>query len=111
MNIVWLNGNFAGHYKRSTAVGFALSVGNTSGVVVGQIFTAKTAPRYLYGIKVVLGFTAVAMVLIMAQTACLHWVNKKRKARVAARDPSVLTGADNAKKKVTDFDDDFVYTL
>ena len=50
--IVWLNSNFAGHFKRATALGVVFSVGNSSGLVVGQIFTAPSAPRYLNGSRI-----------------------------------------------------------
>ena len=111
LTIVWLNGNFAGHFKRSTAVGFVFSVGNTSGVVVGQIFKAQNAPRYLPGMRVTLGLTAVALVLTMVQTFGLHWVNKKRAQRLAVREPT-STGSDvEPKREISDYDDTFKYTL
>jgi uncharacterized membrane protein len=109
MTIVWLNGNFAGHFKRSTAVGFVFSVGNTSGVVVGQVFKAQQAPRYLGGMKVTLGLTALALLLTLAQTYGLHHVNQKRAKRLAER--GHVAGAGEKKTEVSDYDDDFKYTL
>lgn len=44
LSIVWLNSNLAGHFKRAPALGMVFSVGNSSGLVIGQIFTAPTAP-------------------------------------------------------------------
>ncbi|KAH8907947.1 high-affinity nicotinic acid transporter [Coniochaeta sp. PMI_546] len=109
MTIVWLNGNFAGHFKRSTAVGFVFSVGNTSGVVVGQVFKAQQAPRYLGGMKITLGLTALALVLTIVQTYGLHYVNKKRQLRLEARQPTL--GGMEKNGEVSDYDDDFKYTL
>ncbi|CAK7221007.1 hypothetical protein SBRCBS47491_004380 [Sporothrix bragantina] len=106
LDITWLNGNFAGHYKRSTAVGFVLSVGNTSGVLTGQIFTSQSAPRYLKGIKITLGFTAVAIVVSTLYACGLYYVNKKRDERAAASGESY---SDN--KDISDLDDTFRYTL
>lgn len=88
----------------------ALSVGNTSGVVVGQIFKAQDAPRYLLGVKVVLGFTVLAIVLTVGQAVGLRWVNKKRAQRltteVANQGMEVFGG-----KEMSDWDDTFVYNL
>ncbi|CAK7207302.1 hypothetical protein SEUCBS139899_010112 [Sporothrix eucalyptigena] len=109
LDITWLNGNFAGHYKRSTAVGFVLSVGNVSGVLSGQIFTTQSAPRYLKGIKVTLGFTAVAIVAATLQACGLHYVNRKRDARLAAQ--GSLPESDVEDKEISDWDDTFRYTL
>lgn len=108
MTIVWLNGNFAGHFKRSTAVGFVFSIGNTSGVVVGQVFKAQQAPRYLDGMKVTLGLTALALVLTVVQTFGLNHVNKKRQQRLEAR-PTTVMG--KKSREVSDYDADFKYTL
>lgn len=110
LDITWLNsnfaGHFAGHFKRSTAVGFVLSVGNTSGVLTGQIFTTQSAPRYLKGIKITLGFTAVAIVVGTLYAFGLHYVNRKRDERVAANGET-----HSETKDISDLDDTFRYTL
>ncbi|KEY71706.1 hypothetical protein S7711_02935 [Stachybotrys chartarum IBT 7711] len=109
MTIVWLNSNFAGHFKRSTALGLVFSVGNTSGVVVGQIFRAQNAPRYLLGVRVNLGMTVLAMVLCSLNMIALRWVNKKRQDRLAAREPTA--DASTFTKDVSDMDDTYKYNL
>ena len=109
MTIVWLNGNFAGHFKRSTAVGLVFSVGNTSGVVVGQVFKAQQAPRYLGGMKITLGLTAFALALTIIHTYGLHYVNQRRALRLAERQPTA--GGVDKNREVCDYDDDFKYTL
>ncbi|ATY66974.1 nicotinic acid plasma membrane transporter [Cordyceps militaris] len=110
LSIVWLNSNFAGHYKRATALGVTFSVGNSSGIVVGQIFTAQTAPRYVRGTGITMGFAGFAMLLVCVNALALHYVNKQRVERLAAREPS--TGREQGEKdEVCDYDDTFKYNL
>jgi ABC-type Mn2+/Zn2+ transport system permease subunit len=108
--IVWLNSNFAGHFKRATALGVVFSVGNSSGLVVGQIFTAPSAPRYLNGSRITIGFTALAMILIVGHVLALRHVNKKREQRLAAE--TVAVGErERGKEGYSDYDDAFRYNL
>jgi hypothetical protein len=106
--IVWLNSNFAGHFKRATALGVVFSVGNSSGIVVGQIFTAPSAGRSLNGSRITVRFLAFAMVLIVGHVMALRYVNMKREERLAGR-----TGADGERVKegFSDYDDGFRYNL
>lgn len=80
-------------------------------MVVGQIFKAQNAPRYLPGMRVTLGLTAVALVLTVAQTFGLHWVNKKREQRLATREPTATGSESESKREISDYDDTFKYTL
>lgn len=108
LSIVWLNSNFAPHYKRATALGMVFSVGNSSGIVVGQIFTAQDAPQYLFGTRMTIGFTCLAMVLVVAQMLALRHVNKKRAERLEARG---LESQGEEKREISDYDDTFKYNL
>jgi len=38
LNLTWLNVNVAPHYRRATSIGFQQSMGNTAGIVAGQIY-------------------------------------------------------------------------
>ncbi|KAH7024853.1 high-affinity nicotinic acid transporter [Microdochium trichocladiopsis] len=113
LSIVWLNSNFAGHFKRATALGFTFTVGNCSGIAVGQIFSAQTAPRYLNGAKITMGMTAVGMVLTMVYMAALHRVNRQREKRLAECEPgtSVSAGVVVEKQTFSDYDVTFRYNL
>ncbi|KAH7325616.1 high-affinity nicotinic acid transporter [Stachybotrys elegans] len=108
MTIVWLNSNFAGHFKRSTALGIVFSIGNTSGVAVGQIFRAQDAPRYLFGVRVNLGMTVLAMVLCCVNMLALRYINKKRQQRLANQ---TFSATGNLDHEATDYDDTFRYNL
>ncbi|KAL2205644.1 nicotinic acid plasma membrane transporter [Sarocladium strictum] len=109
LSIVWLNSNFAGHYKRATALGITFSVGNSSGIVVGQIFTAQTAPRYIRGTGITMGFAGFAMLLVCINAFGLHYVNKQRAQRLAERTPVGSEQGD--KDEICDYDDTFKYNL
>jgi len=61
INLTWLNVNVAPHYRRATAIGFQQSMGNTAGIVAGQIY--RTAP-YKLGNSFSLGALCVSQVLI-----------------------------------------------
>lgn len=37
LNLTWLNVNVAPHYRRATAIGFQQSMGNSAGIVAGQV--------------------------------------------------------------------------
>ena len=106
--IVWLNSNFAGHFKRATALGVVFSVGNSSGIVVGQIFTAPSAPRYLNGSRITVGFSAFAMVLIVGHVLALRYVNKKREKKLAG---GTDVDGERGKEGYSDYDDGFRYNL
>ncbi|KAM0269253.1 hypothetical protein ACHAQH_009802 [Verticillium albo-atrum] len=106
--IVWLNSNFAGHFKRATALGIVYSVGNSSGIVVGQIFTASSAPRYLKGAHINAGFAACGIVLVILHVLALRHVNRKREQRLAARLP---TAVEQPKSDFSDYNDAFRYNL
>lgn len=56
-----MNVNVAPHYRRATAIGFQQSMGNTAGIVAGQIY--RTAP-YKLGNSFSLGALCVSQVLI-----------------------------------------------
>jgi hypothetical protein len=38
LNLTWLNVNVAPHYRRATAIGLQQTIGNTAGIVAGQIY-------------------------------------------------------------------------
>lgn len=80
---MWLQDNVARHYKRASMVGLTLTVGNTAGVVVGQIFTTESAPRYIKGLSIALGFGGVGLVMVGTLMTAFPLVNKRRAAAIA----------------------------
>ena len=64
-NYVWMLNSHAGYYKRATAIGINMTVGNSAGLVIGQIFKNRTSDgRYLEGVATSLG-TALLCALII----------------------------------------------
>ncbi|KAK9774934.1 putative Major facilitator superfamily (MFS) profile domain-containing protein [Seiridium cardinale] len=50
LNYVWMLNSHAGYFKRATAIGVNMTVGNCAGLVIGQIFKNTTSEgRYLQG--------------------------------------------------------------
>lgn len=81
--IMWLCDNVARHFKRASMIGVTLTLANTSGVVVGQIFTAKTAPRYIPGISICLAMAALGLACVIILVLGFKVVNHRREAVIA----------------------------
>ena len=79
---MWLSDNVARHYKRASMVGLTLTVGNTAGVVVGQIFTTESGPRYIKGLSTALGFGVVGMLMVGTLVTAFPVVNRRRAAAI-----------------------------
>lgn len=80
LNLTWLNVNVAPHYRRAAAIGFQQTMGNTAGIVAGQIY--RTAP-YKLGNSFSLGALCLSQVLILGKVFYLKKQNKI-KARIEA---------------------------
>lgn len=90
-------------------VGIALTLANTAGVVVGQIFTTDTAPFYKKGLAICLGFAILAFFIILGLSTGMHLVNKRRAAAISAAE---LAGCPLAPRlQDGDYDVYFKYTL
>ena len=76
LNVTWLNVNVAPHYRRATAIGFQQSMGNTAGIVAGQIY--RSAP-YKLGNSFSLGALCVSQGLIMSK---IFYIKKQNAMRV-----------------------------
>ena len=74
-NYVWMLGSHAGYYKRATAIGINMTVGNSAGLVIGQIFKDRTPDgRYLVGVA-----TSMASALgCIFLTLILFWHFRKQ---------------------------------
>lgn len=73
INLTWLNVNFAPHYRRATAIGLQQTMGNTAGIVAGQIY--RTAP-YRLGNSFSLGAICLSQVIITTKILYIRKQNK-----------------------------------
>ncbi|ANB14237.1 Tna1p [Sugiyamaella lignohabitans] len=83
LNIGWLNNNNSPHYKRAAALGFQQTVGNCAGIVAGQIYIAKSAPRYILGHAFSLGCIVVALLCYCCMATYLMAQNRRKRTRLA----------------------------
>ncbi|KAL7818315.1 MFS general substrate transporter [Trichoderma gracile] len=102
LNLTWLNVNIAPHYRRATAIGVQLSMGNTAGVVAGQIY--RQSP-YVLGNAFSVGALGLAQVIIAAKWFYLRSQNEGKE--------KIASGQREDRRKVQSGDRavDFKYHL
>jgi MFS family permease len=106
LNATWLLNSHAGYYKRATAIGMNQSIGNSAGVVVGQIFKTPYNGKYLLGLSFSLGSVCLAAVGHISLALYLKHENRKRDAMTPEeREKAIADGADG------DFHPDYRYTM
>ena len=77
LNLTWLNGNTAPHYKRATAISMNQTIGNMGGVIAGQIHLARESPHYKTGHAVSLAGIGVGWTLTWVLWWVLWWVLRR----------------------------------
>ncbi|KAJ0298561.1 hypothetical protein Brms1b_013356 [Colletotrichum noveboracense] len=102
LNLTWLNVNIAPHYRRTTAIGMQQSIGNTAGIVAGQIY--RTSP-YLLGDAFSVGALGVSQLLIIAKWLYIRRCNEMKR-KIASGEME-----DTRKVKTGDWELDFRYHL
>lgn len=102
LNMSWLNVNVAGHYRRAAAIGFQQTIGNTAGIVAGQVY--RKTP-YMLGNGFSVGALGVSQVLIVIKYLYIRRQNKQ-KDRIARGEIE-----DTRKVKTGDRELDFKYHL
>jgi hypothetical protein len=106
--ISWMANNIEGVYKRGVVLGFVIGWGNLNGIVSSNIY--YSAPRYLQGHGVVMGYMAVFLFggsLLMR--TLLARENKKRLA--GGRDYLKEGKSEKELEAMGDKRPDFLYTL
>jgi hypothetical protein len=105
LNATWLLNSHAGYYKRATAIGMNQSIGNSAGVVVGQIFKTTVDGKYLLGLSFSLGSILLAIVGHTALYVHFKRENRRRDALASEqREAEIQSG------KIGDFHPDFRYS-
>jgi hypothetical protein len=77
INLTWPNVNVAPHCRRATAIGFQQSMGNTAGIVAGQIY--RTAP-YKLGNAFSLGALCASQLLAAGKMVYMKRENRVKGA-------------------------------
>jgi len=109
LSIMWLSDNVGRHFKRASMVGMVLTIANTAGVAVGQIYQTPTAPRYIKGLTISLGLNVLALLMVVLLMGGMWWANRKRAARIQA---AIDAGRPLvAQPEEGDYDVYFVYSL
>ncbi|OAA61497.1 MFS transporter [Cordyceps fumosorosea ARSEF 2679] len=101
LNLTWLNVNVAPHYRRATAIGMQLSIGNSAGVVAGQIY--RTAPYRLGNIFSVAALGLAQMLIIV------KWLYLRQQNR--QKDKYLAGSEDKRRVRTGDRAPDFKYHL
>ncbi|POR38436.1 Putative transporter [Tolypocladium paradoxum] len=102
LNLTWLNVNVAPHYRRATAIGVQLSIGNSAGIVAGQIY--RDTP-YVLGNAFSVAALGVSQLVIVLKWFYLRRCNDQ-KAKIASGQM-----ADERKVQTGDREVDFKYHL
>jgi hypothetical protein len=90
LNLIWINGNTAPHYKRATAIALNQTIGNIGGVIAGQIYLVRERPYYVTGHSVSLTGCGLAWCGVLLLWSIFARENAKRDNLV--REGSVDTG-------------------
>ncbi|KAI0128270.1 major facilitator superfamily transporter, partial [Xylariales sp. AK1849] len=79
LNVTWVSNSNAGYFKRAAAIGLQQTVGNSAGIVSGQIYRLTAVDgRYTIGHAVSIGAIILAAVGYFSMFTTLKRINDKR---------------------------------
>ncbi|KAG9253007.1 major facilitator superfamily domain-containing protein [Emericellopsis atlantica] len=106
LNCAWLLNSHAPYYKRAMAIGMNQSIGNTAGIVVGQIFRTKQNGKYVMGLS---GSLAAVMLAVLGHITLYTYLrrenNRRKNLTEEEREAEIAAG------KTGDFHPDYRYAL
>jgi MFS family permease len=107
LNVTWIINNNAGYFKRATAIGLQQTIGNSAGIMAGQIYRITDRDgRYVIGHAVSLTTISLAACGYAAMYFLVRRLNQKREAMsIDKRIREIDSG------KMGDRHPDFRYTL
>ncbi|KAF2813634.1 major facilitator superfamily transporter [Mytilinidion resinicola] len=107
LNVTWIINSNAGYFKRATAIGLQQTIGNSAGIMAGQIYRLKNADgRYVIGHAISLSTMTTAAVGYFTMFLLLRGLNRKREnMSIEERIKEIDAG------KMGDRHPDFRYTL
>ena len=107
LNVTWVSNSNAGYFKRATAIGLQQTIGNSAGIMAGQIYRITNSEgRYVIGHSVSLSTISTAAVGYFFMFLLLRSLNRKRETMsTEERIREIDSG------KMGDRHPDFRYTL
>ncbi|ETS82371.1 hypothetical protein PFICI_04247 [Pestalotiopsis fici W106-1] len=79
LNVTWISNSNAGYFKRATAIGLQQTIGNSAGIMAGQIYRLTEADgRYTIGHAISLATVVLAAIGYFVMWAALKRANDKR---------------------------------
>jgi MFS family permease len=107
LNVTWVINSNAGYFKRATAIGLQQTIGNSAGIMAGQIYRiSDTDGRYVIGHAVSISTITIAACGYALMYVLLRHLNRKRDAMsIEERVREIDAG------KMGDRHPDFRYTL
>ena len=105
--VCWFNTNLGGHLKRSVGSAWQIGFGNIGGIIATYVFLPDTAPRFVWGKSVCIGFLGLAVLSTVIYFVGCAWENKRRDERVCG--PSYLS--EEEMNRLGDAHPDFRYIL
>lgn len=76
--VALLTSNIAGKTKRATVIGLQVGIGGLAGTVSSNIFRTVDAPRYQFGIKIDLYFSALCLLATIVNMCLLLYCNRRK---------------------------------
>ena len=76
--ITFLSCNISPQTKRATSLAFMISVGNSGGIISGQIYPSEDGPRFILGHAINLGFCILAAICTSILIIGLRLENRRR---------------------------------
>jgi len=110
--IAWFGGNIAGQYKRAVALALSISIGNSSGVVISNIYRSQDAPHYKLGHGIELGLLGMGIIVVLTLVVTYGRINARREAIMKeAGESGGLQYTDEELRKMGDKAPNFRYGI
>ncbi|KAI1075416.1 major facilitator superfamily transporter [Whalleya microplaca] len=79
LNVTWISNSNAGYFKRATAIGLQQTIGNSAGIMAGQIYRVTAGDgRYTLGHAISIGAIVLAAFGYTTMWLTLRGINMKR---------------------------------
>jgi MFS family permease len=81
--VCWYNMNLAGHHKRSVGSAWQIGFGNIGGIIATYVFLPSTAPRFVLGKSICIGFMGLCILSTCVYFLGCAWENRRRDRTVS----------------------------